>query len=118
MIFGADLDDFSPGEYIQVIECRVCLHGSATTFQFYDQLSQRLLHVCRSLGELADLIGDSSRLYQPNEWNNLQESIKSKYVIARDKAMFDAILNGATVEEALQISKEQDGDDDDNIELF
>ncbi len=72
-------------------------------FQFYDKLAQRLNHVSSSLAIMSQLIFDSARLYDPYEWKGLQERIKSGYPLESDKVLFDAILNGATVEEALRL---------------
>jgi hypothetical protein len=44
-------------------------------FQFYDKLSQRLAHVCHSLAELSGLVADRKRIYDPDEWVGLQETI-------------------------------------------
>jgi hypothetical protein len=74
-------------------------------FQFYDKLTQRLSHVSLNLSALGDLISDRHRLYSPYEWRGLQEMIKSKYYIDADRQMFAAILNGASVKEALDIGE-------------
>ncbi len=89
-------------------------------FQFYDKLAQRLAHVSHSLGELSEVVATPERLYNPFEWTSLQEKIKSKYTIEADRAMFEAILNGSTVEEALAASKRLPKEDpkSDDIELF
>lgn len=95
-------------------------HDVVVALQFYDKLAQRLGHISHSLSLLGDLLADSGRLYNPNEWCKLQNIIKSNYRIRSDRIMFEAILNGATVEEALRISsteKESDGNGD-NVELF
>ncbi len=96
------------------------MNAAIVAFQFYDLLTQRLTHVCNSLASLAELIIDPRRLYNPYEWFGLQEKIKSKYTVPADRAMFDAILNGATVEEALEISLHhpEADDDEENVELF
>lgn len=96
------------------------MNAAVVAFQFYDILTQRLAHVSNSLGALADLISDSQRLYNPYEWYGLQAMIKSKYTIPSDRAMFDAILNGATVKDALKVSEKHKDteDDEDNVELF
>ncbi len=92
---------------------------ATTAFQFYDKLVQRLVHVSHSLATLADLIGDSGRLYNPYEWFGLQEMIKSKYTLEADKVMFKAILDGATVEDALKLSnKYQEEEQSGTVELF
>lgn len=70
-------------------------------FQFYDKLVQRLDHVCLSLAGLSHLVSDRQRLYSPAEWHALQHEILVKYTMAEERAMFEAVLNGATVKEAL-----------------
>lgn len=72
-------------------------------FQFYDRLSQRLNHAADSLGELSVLVGDPLRLYNPQEWYKLQEIIRHRYTTEADKVMFDAIINGSTFEEAIEL---------------
>lgn len=81
------------------------INAAIVAFQFYDKLSQRLAHVSNSLAALGKLIETPTRLYNPYEWHGLQAMIKSKYTIEHDRLMFDAILNGASVEEALALAK-------------
>ncbi len=86
-------------------------------FQFYDMLSQRLDHVSLSLTSLCELVGDNNKLFNPFAWHELQKKIRSKYPTEQDKLMFDAILKGASIAEALDLSnKPEDGEDE--IELF
>lgn len=92
------------------------MQTAIVAFQFYDMLSQRLNHVGNSLNSLADLVGDPARLFNPFEWRGLQEKIRAKYPNEQDKKMFDAVLNGASIEEALNIKS--DVNDPDDIELF
>ena len=90
-------------------------------FQFYDRLVQRMDHVCRSIDGLADLIADKSRLYHPDEWVAIQQLIRSKYTMESERIMFDAILGGASIAEALalcQTSTPEDKPAGDDIELF
>lgn len=90
-------------------------------FQFYDKLTQRLSHLSNSLGALSELVDNPARLYNPYEWKGLQQKIKSKYTVDADRAMFDAILKGHSMEEALKIcenaSSEEKADNED-VELF
>lgn len=74
---------------------------SVIAFQFFDRLSQRLNHVCKTISELASLVSDRSSIYQPNAWLTLQKSIRSQYTMEQEKILFDAILNGASFHEAL-----------------
>jgi hypothetical protein len=77
------------------------VHQSIVAFQFYDKLAQRLDHVCHSLSGLSSLVVDRSRLYDPQEWKQLQDEILSKYTMVEERAMFDSVLQGASVKEAL-----------------
>ena len=70
-------------------------------FQFYDKLAQRLDHVCHSLAGLSQLVADKSRLYSPVEWTRLQGEIIAKYTMIEERAMFDAVLHGVPVQQAL-----------------
>lgn len=74
-------------------------------FQFYDKLTQRLAHVGLNLSTLGELINDRQRLYSPDEWRGLQDMIQSRYYIDADRRMFEAILAGASVKEALEIGE-------------
>jgi phage-related protein len=90
-------------------------------FQFYDRLVQRMDHVCRSIDGLAELIADTKRLYHPAEWVAIQQLIRSKYTMESERVMFDAMLGGASIAEALALCKEnapQDKPAGDDIELF
>lgn len=89
-------------------------------FQFYDKLNQRLSHVSSSLAVLADVVSDPAKLYDPLQWRELQRKIQSKYTVESDRLMFDYILSGRSIEEALAMAK-QDAlsvDSEDGVELF
>jgi hypothetical protein len=88
-------------------------------FQFYDRLSQRLDHVRFALAALADLVADKSRLFNPAEWDGLQQHIRGRYSMQEEQDMFEALLAGASVDEALERVRQRlhQGDIND-IELF
>lgn len=97
------------------------VQAAIIAFQFYDILAQRLSHVSYSLASLAGLLNDQRKVHSPYEWRGLQEMIKSKYTLDADKAMFEAIIAGATIDEALRISEErghQTKAQKDDIEMF
>lgn len=75
---------------------------SIIAFQFYDKLTQRLGHVCHSLAALNELVGDQRRIFSPQEWVVLQEKIRSKYTTVEECTMFDAVMGGMPVREALE----------------
>ncbi len=76
-------------------------HRSIIAFQFYDRLVQRVEHVCQSLGSLAELVSSPEKRYNPREWAMLQELIASRYTMAEERAMFDAVMRGVPVKDAL-----------------
>jgi hypothetical protein len=94
------------------------VHQAIIAFQFYDKLVQRLAHVNHSLASLSDLVSDQSRLFNPMEWRALQEKIRSKYTMVDEQAMFDAVMNGVPVKEAIERFMVEMKDKPDDIELF
>jgi len=94
------------------------VHQAIIAFQFYDKLVQRLAHVGLSLGELSDLVGDQRRLYNPGEWVALQQRIKKKYSTVEEVAMFEAVMQGMPVHEAIDKFMAEMKDKNDDVELF
>jgi hypothetical protein len=90
-------------------------------FQFYDRLSQRLSHVCRSLDDLTGIVNDPGRLYNPFAWHALQQKIRSKYTMEDEKLMFDTLIQTGDVQAALDqfvSSKQSEAGGSSDIELF
>jgi len=83
------------------------MYRSVMAFQFHDRLSQKLAHVNLSLTHLGDLIGDARRLYNPQEWKRIQDEIRCNYTMECERLMFDLIMQGATVQEALELYRHQ-----------
>lgn len=77
------------------------MQDTIVAFQFYDKLSQRLIHLTNGLTSFAELVGSPELVHNSEAWSLLQENIKSRYTLETDKAMFDAILEGKSIEEAL-----------------
>ncbi len=104
----------------QAGEAGQMVHGSIVAFQFYDKLAQRLTHVCHSLDALGLLVGDNGRLYNPAEWVGLQEKIRARYSTAEEHEMFEAVMNGMPVREAIENyrSKTDSAGDSSDVELF
>jgi hypothetical protein len=72
-------------------------------FQFYDRLSQRLEHVSQSLERMGHLMADPGQRYQPAYWKDLQTGIKSHYTMEAERIMFEHIMAGNSVAQALEI---------------
>ncbi|WP_415033001.1 hypothetical protein [Azonexus sp.] len=94
------------------------VHQAIIAFQFYDKLVQRLSHVTHSLGDLSDLVGQPVRLYNPEEWVGLQNRIKAKYSTREESAMFEAVMNGVPVHEAVARFNQEMRAQEDDIEFF
>lgn len=97
------------------------MQHAIVAFQFYDRLSQRLSHVCRSLDDLNGIVGDPARLYNPYAWHALQQKIRAKYTMEDEKLMFDKLLETGDVQAALEQyvnAKQSVAGDSSDIELF
>jgi len=96
------------------------VQSAIIAFQFYDKLSQRLDHVSHSLSSLTELIGDPASLYSPPKWQALQTTIRNKYTMEEERRMFDKVLAGATIKEALEdfLNELESKSDNDDIEFF
>jgi len=93
------------------------MQQAIVAFQFYDSLVQRMDHVVNSLTTLGDLVSDPARLYSPLEWESLQEAIRGRYTMEKERELFDAILNGEDMVAVLEKMHDV-GIDDDGVELF
>ena len=94
------------------------VHQAIIAFQFYDKLVQRLSHVGLSLGELSDLVSDTRRLFNPAEWVDLQGRIKGIYTTREEVAMFEAVMQGVPVQQAVEQFMAEMKEKSDDIELF
>ena len=116
---GSATDDARSAVLGRAAEVQGGIQQSIVAFQFYDRLSQRLDHVRYVLDALSALVADKSRLFNPAEWDGLQQSIRGRYSMQEEQDMFEALLNGASIEEALNLVRRKlhEGDIND-IELF
>ncbi len=97
------------------------VHTAIIAFQFYDHLVQKLTHVSNNMDALGELIIDDKRLYDPLEWLALQEKIRCRYTMESERRMFDVLMKGASIREALEQAKiHVDGDESElgDIDLF
>ncbi len=97
------------------------VNESIIAFQFYDRMQQCLEHVTSNLNGLSNIVDKPELLYNPREWKELQNTIRNRYTMESEKVMFDAILEGKTIEEAVAMAAEYDDKNEaaeDDIELF
>jgi hypothetical protein len=94
------------------------IQAAIIAFQFYDRMQQCLQHVTSNLRGLSKLVESPERLYNPNEWREFQNQIRSRYTMESEKIMFDAILQGKSVDEAIAAKDAYQHSQFDDIELF
>lgn len=103
------------------------INQAITAFQFYDRISQRLDHVSNSLEHMSDLMSSPMEINDPSAWQRIQEHVKNSYTMESERLMFEQIIRGATVKEALatyqhHFDEEQlaqsNNNDEDEVELF
>lgn len=120
----SDLNDIKRQVSDTSTEMQAKINQAITAFQFYDRVSQRLDHVARNLERVSDVIGNPNNVNNPNIWANIQNEVKNSYSMESERIMFEHIMRGASVKEALEIyqhhfNQEEVGEDDgDEIELF
>ena len=97
------------------------VHSAIIAFQFYDRMIQKLTHVSHSMDAMGELIIEPSKLFNPYEWTALQEKIRSRYTMESERVMFDTLMSGASVQEALEAANQYEQNTKDNgseIDLF
>ncbi len=78
------------------------MQSAIVAFQFYDKLTQRLSHVGSSLEDMSELLGDEGRIVKVDEWRKLQLEIKSRYSMREEYELFDAVMSGGDIREAIR----------------
>jgi len=95
------------------------MQSAIVAFQFYDKLTQRLSHVGSSMEELSVLLKDEQRINLTAEWQILQEKIKSKYSMREEGELFNAVMAGGEIREAIRRYNEMPRQDcHGDVELF
>ncbi|MFT4924304.1 MAG: hypothetical protein ACI8WB_000382 [Phenylobacterium sp.] len=96
------------------------IDNAIVAFQFYDRLSQRMGHVSGSLEQLSELIKNEDSINDPDGWESLRDHIKSSYSMDAEHVMYEAIMKGSSIKDALEIYKKEmhEADASDDIELF
>ena len=92
------------------------IENSIITFQFYDRLSQRMALVSQTLNSLTDILSDPQKTHAQDEWKNLKKTIRSKYTLDADQELFDAVLSGASIQDAIKVAIEKTEGED--VEFF
>ena len=77
------------------------MQAAVVAFQFYDKLSQRLDQAWHALEATGALLADPARNQDPAGWQKLCETVRGHFTVEADRQLFQAILDGRSVEEAL-----------------
>ena len=80
-------------------ETLTLMQSTFIALQFYDRFIQQLAHVNGSIQGLGKLMGDVSRLSQPNEWMILQQKIKASYSTEIEREVFDKVVKGVALDD-------------------
>lgn len=99
-------------------ETKAQIQTAIIAFQFYDRMQQCLQHVTSNLRGLSKLVESPERLYNPKEWQAFQNQIRSRYTMESEKMMFDAILQGKSVDDAIAAKNAYQRSQSGDIELF
>ena len=97
---------------------------SITACQFHDRNTQRLEHVTSALSKVCEILSKPEKYHSQDNWQLLQTDIKDSYTMETERLMFEHIMMGASVEEALEIyhhnfnESEAEDSTGDDIELF
>ena len=95
------------------------MQSAIVAFQFYDRLTQRLAHVGSSMESLSELLNDNNRINEVEEWLELKANIKSKYSMREEHELFDVVIAGGDVRDAIRHYNELHKNEPKNdIELF
>jgi len=95
------------------------INEGVIAFQFYDRFSQRLQHVIMGLALMEEVLNSKQLRISPEAWRKLQEEIQASYSLDCERKMFDLVLQGTSVHEALKLYRDENQSaKEDDIELF
>ena len=125
VVTPSDLDEFKEDIIETASQMNANISASVRAFQFYDRVNQRLDHVARSLEKVSGVMTDETSLHEPEAWRRIQNDIKNSYTMDAERIMFEHIMDGGSIENALVIyqqhidkTRSHPRDDVDDIELF
>lgn len=101
----------------QCLAASEIIQSSIVAFQFYDRLQQCLEHVSQGLEGMSELIGDPIQKNNPLAWRKFQEEMRKLYTMESEKRLYDAIIQGKSLKEAMRQAMKDNAEDDD-VELF
>jgi len=107
------------------LQIQVDINASVEAFQFYDRVCQRLDHVSKSLEKVSTVVSDDIQRQSKDSWVKIQEEIKNSYSMEAERIMFEFIMRGGKVQQALEVYRHHfdatpgtSDEDGDEVELF
>ncbi len=98
-------------------QLKLKIQESIVAFQFYDRMIQQINHVVEHI-ESANVLLEQEIDEQHHHLALAMSLIRKNYTMENQRVIFDAIINGKSVEDALSESKNQQKQDNSDIELF
>lgn len=117
-LLSLDASDTRDQALARCSETKAEIQTAIIAFQFYDRMQQCLQHVTSNLRGLSKLVESPERLYNPDEWQGFHDQIRSRYTMESEKLMFDAILQGKSVDDAIAAKDAHQQSQSDDMELF
>lgn len=84
-------------------------------FQFYDKMSQRITHASNSMQQSLKLLEEES---DSTKWEQLRKDIERQYNTEQDRALYNSIMQGKSIKEAVELATSKQGKSANNVELF
>ena len=122
---GSDTDEVKDKIDVLSNDITSRVSDGVVAFQFYDRLTQRLDHIAKSLGDISTILKDKDKANTDETWTELQQNVREGYSMEEERKVFDAIMEGKTIEEAVDIYLKMADSHDDldsqqtgNVEVF
>jgi len=87
-------------------------------FQFYDKLTQRLTHSTVTLKSAANLLKDEDAYKDSGAWAHFRKDMRSRYNTEQDRAMFESLMSGKTIKEAVRLANDAPRGKTGEVDLF
>jgi hypothetical protein len=120
-----DLQQFKMDLANTTQEMQQNIFASVKAFQFYDRVCQRLDHVARGLEKVSAVMSQDDTLHNREAWKDIQASIRNNYTMEAEHIMFEFIMRGGNVKDALNIYRHHfelgdrfPNDAQDDVQLF
>ncbi|MGH8511478.1 MAG: hypothetical protein ACREU9_01650 [Gammaproteobacteria bacterium] len=94
------------------------VEAAIMAIQFYDAMTQKLTHISENLQALAYFIADPGRVDRPSAWHALKQRTRARFTMESERRVFDALMRGMPMEEAVRAAKGAEPPPAGAIDLF